>query len=114
MAQRQLLNNPYQKDYPRVLFICSAGMLRSATAAHVMAGHGWNTRCVGTEEYAIQQVCDEVLDWAQEIYCMEQEHADKVEKGYLNKIKVLDIPDIYVYRDPDLIKLIEDKLLGTG
>ena|SRR3990167_7757840 len=111
MAQRQLLNNPYQRNYPRVLFLCSAGMLRSATAAHIMAGHGWNTRCAGTESYAIQPVCDEVLDWAQEIYCMEQEHANKVDRGYSDKIKVLGIQDIYAYRDPDLIKLIEEKLL---
>lgn len=114
MSPYQLRKNPYQGNYPRALFVCSAGMLRSATACHVMAGHGWNTRCAGTEEYAIQPLHPNTMDWAQEIYCMEAYHADHIPDRFKDKVIVLDILDVYTYRHPDLIAVIEEKLLGSS
>ena len=41
--------NPFQKDYKRVLCVCSAGLLRSPTAAYVLsqAPYNYNTRAAG-------------------------------------------------------------------
>jgi hypothetical protein len=33
-------NNPYQGEYFKALFVCSAGLLRSATAANLFAKKG--------------------------------------------------------------------------
>ena len=108
------LNNPFQKNYPKWLFICSAGMLRSATAAHLFASKGINTRCAGTEEYAIQPIHENTLLWADKIFVMEHQHAIVLNKRFLpQKDKpyiILNIEDKYDYRSPELIKLLEKKM----
>ena len=42
-----VVNNPYQGKDKKVLFVCSMGILRSATAARIYANR-FNTRCAGT------------------------------------------------------------------
>ncbi len=109
-------SNSYQGDYKRVLCVCSAGILRSATAAHILCQHPYhfNTRNVGTASYALIPLTEDVIQWADEIVCMEAEHEVKVrdmmiEAMYNKPIVTLDIEDIYEYRDPKLIKLIQTK-----
>ena len=86
-------------------------MLRSATAAHLFASQGINTRCAGTEEYAIQPVHENTLLWADKIFVMEQYHADVLNKRFspLPYI-VLNIPDIFYYNDSKLKKLLEENV----
>lgn len=112
-------SNKFQGDYKRVLCVCSAGILRSATAAHILCQRPYyfNTRNVGTASYALIPLTEDLIQWADEIVCMEAEHKIHVmmkmdEWGYLptNKpIIVLDIEDIYEYRHPKLIKEIKWK-----
>ncbi len=108
--------NPYQGNEKRVLTVCSAGILRSPTAAVVLAGepYGYNTRAAGvTDEYALIVVDDVLLHWAHEVVCMEQAHMDDL----LGKFPglptclfvVLDIPDDYRRMDSDLIALIKQR-----
>ena len=58
-------NNPYQGKDKRVLFVCSAGLLRSATAARIYASK-YNTRAAGSANYALVPVSDELIAWADE------------------------------------------------
>ena len=112
-----IAKNPHQGAYKKALFVCSAGILRSATAAHWAAEHkGWNTRNVGVHDYALIPLTQDLIDWADKIYCMEQHHVDvmRMDFGPLpeDKIKVLNIPDNYEYRSPELIELLAEKLAG--
>jgi len=110
-------SNSFQGDYKRVLTVCSAGILRSATAAHLLCGDPWNfnTRNAGTASYALIPVTEDLLQWADEIVCMEDEHREYVEQKLeewmlpAKPIVTLDIEDIYEYRDDRLIKLISTK-----
>ena len=105
------LNNPFQKNYPKWLFICSAGMLRSATAAHLFAGEGINTRCAGTEEYAVQPIHENTILWADYIFVMEQIHVGQLNKKfYPQPYIVLNIPDKYEYNSPELKDLLRKKI----
>ena len=110
--------NPFQKDYKRVLCVCSAGLLRSPTAAYVLsqAPYNYNTRAAGlTAEFALVPVDKVLLHWAQEIVCMD----GRQERGLRSLLKeyelpdkpivVLDIEDAYSYRDLDLIDQIKFK-----
>lgn len=113
------LRNPYQGDNPRVLFICSAGLLRSATAAHVFSAppYDWNTRTAGIDAaFALNPVTEALLCWADHIFVMdntqrqmipllfsESEHLDEI----MSRVQVLDIPDKYSYRHPELIDLLK-------
>jgi predicted protein tyrosine phosphatase len=109
-------SNSFQGDYKRVLCVCSAGILRSATAAHILCQdpYHFNTRNVGTASYALIPLTEDLIQWADEIVCMEPEHEIVVRQKMIdwafNKpIVTLHIEDIYEYRDPKLIKLIQQK-----
>jgi predicted protein tyrosine phosphatase len=106
--------NIYQGKYKRVLCVCSAGLLRSPTAAFVLSQepYNYNTRAAGlTKEFALVAVDEVLLHWADEIVCMSDEQAEQLaditEEG--KRIVSLNIEDNYRYRDPELIALIRLK-----
>jgi len=111
--------NRYQNiaEHKRVVCVCSAGLLRSPTAAVVLAGEPWNfnTRAaVITPEFALIPLDDVLLEWADEFVCMTDDQADEVkERLFAAKLKTpvicLQIPDNYRYRDPDLERMIRDR-----
>mgnify|MGYP006914605993 FL=1 len=70
-------NNPYQGGDKRVLFVCSAGLLRSATAARIYAGR-YNTRAAGSADYALIPVTQELLLWAHEVVFVNAYNAQQV------------------------------------
>lgn len=120
MNQLGNVRNYHQGSYKRVLFVCSAGLLRSATAAHVFSAdpYNWNTRTAGADnEYALNPVNEALLAWADVVYLMEGEHLEYLERTfqdilelYRKKIRVLDIPDRYAYRDPNLIEYLKNSI----
>lgn len=103
--------NGYQGEYKKVLCVCSAGLLRSPTAALVLSQEpfNFNTRAAGvTTEYALIPVDHVLLHWADEVVCMEDEHAAKVkeiltENKFERPIVILGLPDQYEYRN-DVLK----------
>lgn len=116
------LSNQYQGDHKRVLCVCSAGLLRSPTIAHTLCGrpYNYNTRSAGTvKSYALNMITEDLLLWADEIVCADTEHMIAVKDmmftlGYdLEKLRkeivCLEIPDIYEYRQPKLVKLIKER-----
>ena len=111
-------DNPHQGTAHRALFVCSAGLLRSATMANLYAKYGWNTRAAGSAEYALVPVSANLLAWANQIYFVSRENymavRDKFAKTeYAEKIEqavILNIPDIYEYGNPDLIKIIQEQM----
>ena len=103
--------NPHQGDFKKVLCVCSAGLLRSPTIAWVMSNHGYNTRAAGVYDYALVEIDEVLLQWADIVVCAEQEHATTLLSKYkINNSYVLDLPDSFQYRDPKLIALIETAL----
>jgi predicted protein tyrosine phosphatase len=116
MSKNRMYNmgNPAQGPYRRVLCVCSAGLLRSPTAAFVLGNppFNFNTRAAGlSADFALVVVDEYLLHWADEIVCMTTEQ--KVE--LMDKVKGQDTPpdiiclnieDDFEYRDPKLMKLI--------
>lgn len=107
--------NHHQGPAVRALFVCTGGILRSATAAHWAAENKkWNTRSCGIRNDAIPPVSTLLLNWAQRVYCLEREHAEYLTRvfplDFAVNIKVLDIPDHYSYRQRALLDLIEERL----
>lgn len=107
--------NGYQGSYKKVLCCCSAGILRSPTAALVLAQnpYGYNTRACGLEESFALIPFDKVLaGWADEIVVMTKQHR-AVAKMYLEEwgmektIVCLNIQDDFEYRDPQLMELVK-------
>lgn len=109
--------NPYQGAYKKVLCVCSAGILRSPTAAWILSQppYNFNTRAVGVSaDYALIPVCVVTLNWCDEIVVMEDNHKDRIIHEFKDKVLgfdkkpiiVLDIEDRYPYRDPKLVRMI--------
>jgi len=106
--------NPHQGDFKKVLCVCSAGLLRSPTAAVVLSQepYNYNTRAVGLESsFALIPIDDVLISWADEIVCMTNEHMNAINTRYnITHCSVinLNILDDYDYRDSELINLIKE------
>ena len=118
-------NNPYQNQskYPRLLFVCSAGLLRSATGAALYAKYGYNTRAAGTHEFALVPLSANLIKWADKIVFVNDEnyrHALQTFDGETelleligDKSKVLAIPDNFSFMEKGLVDAYEQQL-GWG
>lgn len=108
--------NPYQGNDKKVLFVCSMGILRSATAARMYAKK-YNTRSCGTwVDEALIPITPLLIQWADEIVFVNQSNFDNVVSDPVGaellegkNIKVLNIPDKYEHMHPELIKAFEEQ-----
>jgi len=100
--------NRFQGDYKKVLCICSAGLLRSPTAALVLSQdpYYYNTRSAGIEHYALIPVSDVLLEWADEIVCMTDDQQQRLRELTKKPVLCLMIPDDFSYRDHELVAMI--------
>lgn len=113
-----VLNNPYQGKDKKVVFVCSMGILRSATGARLYA-HKYNTRSAGTWDDALIPLSDSLMLWADEVVFVNKHNYDSVcqrleddpELGdrVYKKFICLDIPDNHPHMDPELIKAFNDQ-----
>lgn len=112
-------SNPHQGEFRRTLCVCSAGLLRSPTLAWVLsnAPYNRNVRAAGSEDtFALVPVDEVLLAWAQEIVFVNSRNHESLRKRYELRAPtyVLNIPDAYAFRDPDLVKAIERELTDKG
>lgn len=121
--RRGVIFNAYQGKHKKVLTICSAGCLRSPTAAHILSSEPWNfnTRCAGTsKEYAIIHVDEVLVTWADIIICMDSDQvryindlqskiASEMFEFEYRQVINLNIEDDYAYRDPKLVEILTEK-----
>lgn len=117
--------NEYQGSSTRALFVCSAGLLRSPTAAKVaICEKGWNARACGShEEYALIPLSATLIYWADRIFFVNQENYDRALETFsenedsnagtllVSKATVWDLPDQYSYDHPDLVEIISKLLV---
>jgi len=105
-------HNEWQGEFKRVLCVCSAGLLRSPTTAFVLSQEpfNYNTRCAGlTPEFALIPVDDVLLEWADEIVCMDKKQERELKAKTQKPVICLDIPDRFGYRSPELIKMVKQQ-----
>ena len=120
------LSNKYQGQFRRVLCVCSAGMLRSPTAAWVLSNHpfNFNTRAAGlTKEYALIPVDEAMIFWADDVICFDEQMKRDIESiiAYSTwkndfeapNIFVWKIPDMYDFRSEELIAMIKENATKT-
>lgn len=113
-------NNPYQGAAKRLLFVCSAGLLRSPTGANYYGTRGFNTRSCGSNQaYALVNLSVNLILWAHRIVFVNHENYTQAIQtfepvDYHTEIKeraiILDIPDNFEYNNPMLIKHFERQL----
>lgn len=114
-------DNVYQGNTKRILFVCSAGLLRSPTGATVGAKMGFNTRSCGSNySYALVPISVNLVHWANIIYFVSIENyiqslsnfSGDTETIELIKRKAVNlrIKDEFNYMDPHLVSIFEKEL----
>lgn len=104
------------REKQNVLFVCSRNQWRSPTAEQVWRRYPQlNVRSGGTSPSARHTVSDTDVEWADVVIVMEQKHKSRLVAEFTrlldNKpVHVLDIPDEYMYMDPDLVELLEQSV----
>ena len=109
------IRNRAQGDTKKILTVCSAGLLRSATLQNfLIKEYSYNVRNCGTEaSYALIPISEALVLWADEIIFVNEENYNTVELELhklgipKDKIKVLDIPDMYNFNNPELLEIIK-------
>ena len=96
----------------KVLFICNQNQNRSKTAEGIFKGR-FQTKSAGL--YNGKPVTEKQLSWADIVVVMEEaqraEISKRFPKHYMQKrILSLDIPDVYHYNQPELIKILKSKV----
>lgn len=114
------VSNPYQGDTKKVLCVCSAGLLRSPTLAHLLSGDPWNynTRAVGTDVgHALIPLEIAHIVWADTIICMNEEQKrfikDMIKGSQFKvcaKVVCIKVPDAFEYREPALVELLKERI----
>lgn len=97
-----------------LLFICNANLHRSPTGAEIFKDK-YLTNSAGIGELAKVSLNKKLLEWADIVFVMENwmrtEIAEEFPKEYMQKkIVSLDIPDVYSYMQPELVKLLKEKV----
>jgi predicted protein tyrosine phosphatase len=101
----------------RLLFICSRNRLRSPTAERVFALHpGVEAASAGLAPDAEEMLTPEHLDGADLIFVMERAHRAKLKRQFRRylkgkKVVCLDIPDRYQYMQPELVAMLEQRVI---
>jgi predicted protein tyrosine phosphatase len=100
----------------RVLFVCSANLDRSPTAERLFQNwkRRWEARSAGIMPLACNPLRQELIDWADVILVMEQVHSQFIYAHFKcnpSKVRVLNIADRYFRDDPELIQLLQSKVI---
>jgi len=121
MARSMTAQNHYQGEWPRVLCVCSAGLLRSPTLAWVLSNppYSCNTRAAGSHlEFGLVVVDQVLLNWAQVVVFANHENYERTvidrKLALPGKVFVLNLPDRFAYRDQKLVDMIHAELAGAG
>jgi predicted protein tyrosine phosphatase len=100
----------------RVLFVCRLNRHRSATAERLFCKRpDLDVRSAGTNEDAMVQVNERMLEWADIIFAMDEEEHANLNNMFpnhpaLGRIVCLEIPDVFGFNDPELVRLLEERV----
>jgi len=96
----------------KLLFICTANLQRSPTAEHIFKDE-YETKSAGIDSLAKVVVSKVALDWADIVFVMESWHKEEIKRRFpkiKKRIISLNIPDEFYYMDPELVKILKEKV----
>jgi len=98
----------------RILFVCTGNVDRSKTAEKMFQNvEGLEVRSAGASKAATVRLSKELTAWADKIFVMECKHQKAVlqlDPETRRKIVCLNIPDRFYYDQPELRRLLRDRL----
>jgi len=116
-------NSPYanisQGTQKKIVFVCSVGMLRSATCATIGSKLGLNTRTCGSSKLALIPLSANLIRWADWVVFMKKENYRESlltfkETEFLDDLEdksvIWNVPDIYNYMEDGLTYILESQI----
>lgn len=100
----------------RVLFVCGKNRLRSPTAEQVFADWpGVEVASAGLSADADEPMSDELAEWADLVFVMEKAQRSRLARRFGPRLKrarivCLDIADRYAFMDPELVRLLSERV----
>jgi predicted protein tyrosine phosphatase len=100
----------------KVLFVCDANRLRSPTAEAIFSNHPeLEVKSAGLSREAAVPVSLDLLEWADVIFVMEKRHRNIIHSRFKElyrrkRIVCLYIPDEFEFMDPELVRLLEERV----
>ena len=107
---------PHTAPAKRVLFVCRLNRHRSATAERIFCKRkDLDVRSAGTEEDARVRVNTRMIEWADVILAMDQLQVEALRRMFpsnpaLERIVCLDIPDEFVFLQPALVEMLNERV----
>ena len=99
----------------KFLFVCEENRLRSPTCEHVARLQGIAADSAGTSSSAVRPLTLAAINRAEHIVCMTNYQGTFIRTmAPRAMVTCWDIPDIYDYCQPDLIRIIELRLEEHG
>ncbi len=96
------------------LFVCSRNKWRSRTAEKIFKNNGLHSvKSAGTSKHARIKISENLINWADIVFVMEEKHLDFIKDEFNLKTKeivVLGIEDNYLYMDKELVNLLQKTL----
>lgn len=99
-----------------MLFLCHYNMTRSATAERLFCKRpDLDVRSAGTSPDALARVNALMLEWADVIFIMDDVQRRSLAAMFpdhpaLQRLVCLDIPDNFTFLEPELVKLLEERV----
>lgn len=100
----------------KLLFVCLAHSQRSPTAEDLVNKSKKNSaKSCGLDAFSDIPVSIKLLRWADKVFVMESYMKQQLEERFpyeriSRKVSVLDIPDTFERNDPQLIRILAEKL----
>jgi predicted protein tyrosine phosphatase len=100
----------------RVLFVCRYNQMRSATAERLFQKRrDLDVRSAGTSPDALARVNALMLEWADVVFIMDPHQRAALEEMFpghpaLERLICLDIADEYTFLQPELVRLLEERV----
>ena len=101
----------------KLLFVCSGNKDRSPTAeAMFLVDCRYVAKSAGIDDDAPVKLSKELIEWADLVFAMQDEHRQEILRlmPRAKKTRVLNIPDIYHYGDPELVNLLRERLVSNN
>ncbi len=99
-----------------LLFVCSRAQWRSPTAERVFSRDPrYACRARGVSSAATRVLRRGDVEWSDQVFVMERRHATRLRAEHRDAlgdkpVHVLDIPDDYTFMDPELVKLVTERV----
>lgn len=98
-----------------LLFVCTANLQRSKTGEDIFSDK-YNTRSAGvlcSDTQLTTAINKDLLEWADVVFVFEKDHVLYLKENFPHldkKVVNLQVPDMYPYKDKELIKILKERV----